>query len=374
MDAFGDNLYNIYGSTEVAYASIADPVDLREAPDSAGRPPYGTVVKILDEDGKPVPDGESGRIFVGNSLLFEGYTGGGHKEVVDGLMSSGDVGRFGEDGRLYVEGRDDEMIVSGGENVFPKEVEDCLARHDSVVEVAAIGVDDDEFGKRLKAFVVVGDGADGSEDELKDWVKQNLARYKVPREIVFLDELPRNSTGKILKRELAETDSSRKGLMSTSSGLAARRPGPRLHAARPVRAGRDPVVVPGVQGRRDLIFYPYAFSGVCTGEMAGIRDRLEEFLTFDTEVLAISCDPVYALRAFADSDGLNFPLLSDFWPHGEVTRAYDVFDEAKGARAVVVRHRQGRRRALGGAQRGLPRSGTWGSIWPSSRPWPRRFS
>jgi mycoredoxin-dependent peroxiredoxin len=79
-----------------------------------------------------------------------------------------------------------------------------------------------------------------------------------------------------------------------------------------------------------LVFYPYAFSGVCTGEMAGIRDRLEEFLTFDTEVLAISCDPVYALRAFADSDGLNFPLLSDFWPHGEVTRAYGVFDEARG--------------------------------------------
>jgi fatty-acyl-CoA synthase len=122
-------------------------------------------------------------------------------------MSSGDIGKFGEDGRLYVEGRDDEMIVSGGENVFPKEVEDCLARHDSVVEVAAVGVDDDEFGKRLKAFAVLNDGAEGSEDELKDWVKQNLARYKVPREIVFLDELPRNSTGKVLKRELVEDES-----------------------------------------------------------------------------------------------------------------------------------------------------------------------
>jgi fatty-acyl-CoA synthase len=190
MDSFGDHLYNIYGSTEVAYASIADPVDLREAPDSAGKPPYGTVVKILDDDGKPVPDGETGRIFVGNGLLFEGY-----------------IGKFGEDGRLYVEGRDDEMIVSGGENVFPKEVEDCLARHDSVVEVAAVGVDDDEFGKRLKAFAVLNDGAEGSEDELKDWVKQNLARYKVPREIVFLDELPRNSTGKVLKRQLVEDES-----------------------------------------------------------------------------------------------------------------------------------------------------------------------
>ena len=152
-----------------------------------------------------MPSGTSGRIFVGNALLFEGYTNGDSKEVVDGLMSSGDVGRFGEDGRLYVEGRDDEMIVSGGENVFPLEVENCLARHDRVVEVAAIGVDDDEFGTRLRAFVVPGDGRP-SEDELKDWVKQNLARYKVPREIVFLDELPRNATGKILKRELAELD------------------------------------------------------------------------------------------------------------------------------------------------------------------------
>jgi fatty-acyl-CoA synthase len=206
MDAFGDNLYNIYGSTEVAYASIATPRDLRAAPTSAGKPPWGTVVRILDADGREVPPGGSGRIFVGNGMLFEGYTGGGEsKEVVDGLMSSGDVGRFDEDGRLYVEGRDDEMIVSGGENVFPQEVEDCLARHEGVVEVAAIGVDDAQFGTRLRAFVVAGTPRP-SEDDLKAWVRENLARYKVPRDIVFLDELPRNATGKILKRELAERD------------------------------------------------------------------------------------------------------------------------------------------------------------------------
>jgi fatty-acyl-CoA synthase len=210
MDTFGDNLYNIYGSTEVAYASIATPQDLREAPTSAGRPPWATVVKILDTDGHEVARGESGRIFVGNGLLFEGYSGGTEsKEVVAGLMSSGDVGRFGDDGRLYVEGRDDEMIVSGGENVFPQEVEDCLARHDAVLEVAAIGVDDEQFGKRLKVFVVVDDTGGAprpSEEDLKAWVKAHLARFKVPREIVFLDELPRNATGKILKRELAERD------------------------------------------------------------------------------------------------------------------------------------------------------------------------
>ena len=203
MDRFGDNLYSTYGSTEMSWASIADPTDLREAPGTAGRLPHATEIRILDEDGAEVPTGESGRIFVGNALQIEGYTGGGGKEVVDGLMSSGDVGRFDDEGRLYVEGRDDEMIVSGGENVFPKEVEDCLDAHQGVVEVAAVGVEDEDYGKRLRAFVVRAD--DGvTEDDLKAHVKANLARYKVPREIVFLDELPRNATGKVLKRELAE--------------------------------------------------------------------------------------------------------------------------------------------------------------------------
>jgi len=211
MDHFGDNLYNTYGSTEVAYASIATPEDMRAEPSTAGKPPWATVVKIFDDSGAEVAQGESGRIFVGNSLLFEGYTGGGHKDMIDGLMSSGDVGRFDAEGRLYVEGRDDEMIVSGGENVFPKEVEDCLARHEAVVEVAAIGVEDDDFGKRLRAFVVLRDGSSASEDDLKAHVKDNLARFKVPREIVLLDELPRNATGKVLKRELVDYDAGSDG-------------------------------------------------------------------------------------------------------------------------------------------------------------------
>jgi fatty-acyl-CoA synthase len=206
MDQFGDTLYNIYGSTEVAWASVAQPRDMRAAPGTAGKPPVNTVVRLFDADGNEVPTGETGRIFVGNSMLFEGYTGGGHKESIDGLMSSGDVGRFDEDGRLFVEGRDDEMIVSGGENVFPKEIEDCLARHDGVAEVAAIGVDDEEFGKRLRAFVVRAEGAAVTEDELRTHVKSNLARYKVPRDFVFLDELPRNATGKVLKRDLHELE------------------------------------------------------------------------------------------------------------------------------------------------------------------------
>ncbi|MGZ5321872.1 MAG: AMP-binding enzyme, partial [Solirubrobacterales bacterium] len=205
MDAFGDNLYNTYGSTEVAWATIARPQDMRDAPGTAGKVPYSTVVKIYDEGGDEVEPGESGRIFVGNTMLFGGYTGDEDegKEMIDGLMSSGDVGRLDEEGRLFIEGRDDEMIVSGGENVFPREVEDLLADHEAVAEVAAIGVGDEKFGQRLKAFVVTQDGKDVSEDELKSHVKQNLAGYKVPREVVFIDELPRNATGKVLKRDLA---------------------------------------------------------------------------------------------------------------------------------------------------------------------------
>jgi fatty-acyl-CoA synthase len=206
MDEFGDNLYNLYGSTEVAWASIATPDDLRAAPGTAGRAPRGTVLRMYDENGVEVPTGQTGRIFVGNEMMFEGYTGGGTKDMIDGLMATGDVGRLDEAGRLFVEGRDDEMIVSGGENVFPKEVEDLLSRHPAVADVAAIGVDDKDFGQRLKAFVVPEKGKKPSEDELKKHVKSNLARYKVPKEIELLDELPRNATGKVLKRELEERE------------------------------------------------------------------------------------------------------------------------------------------------------------------------
>ena len=208
MDTFGDNLYNLYGSTEVAWASIATPEDMRKAPGTAGRVPHGTIVKILGDDDKPVSEGDTGRIFVGNEMAFEGYTGGGGKDVIDGLLSSGDVGHFDEDGCLFIDGRDDEMIVSGGENVFPREVEDVLSDHEAIDEAAVIGVDDEKFGQRLKAFVVLGSGKDLDTDGVKSHVKDNLARYKVPREVEFLDELPRNPTGKVLKRELVEQEES----------------------------------------------------------------------------------------------------------------------------------------------------------------------
>ena len=205
MDRFGDNVYNFYGSTEVGQVTIATPEDLRAAPGTAGRAPRGTVVRLLDEQGEEVPRGQIGRIFAGSEMSFEGYTGGGGKEIIDGLLSTGDVGRMDEHGRLFVEGRDDEMIVSGGENVFPREVEDLLADHPDVEEAAVIGVEDTEWGQRLKAFVVACNGKALSEQDVQEYVKSNLARYKVPREVVFMDELPRNATGKVLKRELRKS-------------------------------------------------------------------------------------------------------------------------------------------------------------------------
>ena len=203
MDVFGDVLHNLYGSTEVAWAAIATPADMRAAPGTVGRPPRGTILKLYDEHEQEVATGETGRIFVGNEMLFEGYTGGGSKDVIDGLMATGDVGHFDAVGRLFVDGRDDDMIVSGGENVFPQEVEELLAKHDGIVEVAVVGVDDEKFGQRLKAVVVTRDGHEVSSDDVKGYVKEHLARYKVPRDVEFVPELPRTSTGKVLKRELA---------------------------------------------------------------------------------------------------------------------------------------------------------------------------
>ncbi|MDT5018401.1 MAG: fatty-acyl-CoA synthase [Mycobacterium sp.] len=202
----GPVIYNLYGSTEIAFATIARPKDLSINPATVGPVVKGVKVKILDDNGDELPQGEVGRIFVGTTFPFEGYTGGGHKQIIDGLMSSGDVGYFDEHDLLYVSGRDDEMIVSGGENVFPAEIEDLISGHPDVVEATALGVEDKEWGHRLRAFVVKTEGASVDEDAIKGYVRENLARYKVPREVIFLDELPRNPTGKILKRELREMD------------------------------------------------------------------------------------------------------------------------------------------------------------------------
>jgi acyl-CoA synthetase (AMP-forming)/AMP-acid ligase II/NAD(P)-dependent dehydrogenase (short-subunit alcohol dehydrogenase family) len=209
MDEFGDILYNGYASTEVGSGTLATPADLRAAPGTVGRPAAGATVKILDERGNELPHGETGRIFIGSPLLFEGYTGGGGKEVIDGLMSTGDLGHFDDLGRLFVDGRDDDMIVSGGENVFPQEVEELLSAHEAVADAAVFGVPDKDFGQRLTSQVVLKEESSVSADELKSYVKDRLARHKVPREIEFVEDLPRTQTGKLQRRKLTEQAASR---------------------------------------------------------------------------------------------------------------------------------------------------------------------
>ncbi|HSX66881.1 AMP-binding protein [Nocardioides sp.] len=206
QDRFGDVIYNLYGSTEVSLATMANPDVVRAAPTSVGTPMLGSRVELIGDDGKPVSRGERGRVFVGTVTPFEGYTGGGHKEIIDGMLATGDVGHVGADGLLYIDGRDDDMIVSGGENVFPAEVEELLIAHVSVREAAVVGVEDPDFGMRLRAFVACHEGASLTADEVRTLVRDNLARYKVPRDVVFLDELPRNPTGKVLKRTLVQWD------------------------------------------------------------------------------------------------------------------------------------------------------------------------
>jgi len=202
LEALGHVVYNMYGSTEVAYATIATPADLAVEPGCVGQVVPGSVVKVFTDDRHEAPAGTTGRIFVGNVLAFEGYTGGGTKESIQGLLSTGDVGHFDGAGRLFVDGRDDEMIVSGGENVYPGEVEEALAHHPDILDVAVVGVSDEEFGQRLRSYIVVRPGASLTERDVKDYVRNRLARFKAPRDVLFVEVLPRNAGGKVLKRLL----------------------------------------------------------------------------------------------------------------------------------------------------------------------------
>jgi acyl-CoA synthetase (AMP-forming)/AMP-acid ligase II len=202
LETFGPVLYNLYGSTEVAYAAVATPDDLAADPHTAGKPPYGVTLRVVDDRGADVVPGTPGRVFVGSRLAFGGYTDGSDKDRLDGLVATGDVGFVDERGRLTILGRDDDMVVIGGENVYPGQVEDVLLTHPAVREVAVTSSPDPSYGARLTAHVVA-EVSDGLADELTALVRDRLARFAVPREVRFVDVLPRNATGKVVKRELA---------------------------------------------------------------------------------------------------------------------------------------------------------------------------
>ncbi len=206
MQVYGDKLYNLYGSTEVSWASIATPDDLATRRGTAGRPPHGTRVAIVDDHGRPVPPGRIGRIFVGNEMMFEGYTDGPSRPSTEGCMATGDLGHIDRHGLLFVDGREDDMVISGGENVFPSEVEDLIAGLPQVREVAVVGVPDVEYGQRLAAWIALHPGERLDPDAVREYVRHCLARFSVPRDVYFVEALPRNATGKVVHRNLPRPD------------------------------------------------------------------------------------------------------------------------------------------------------------------------
>ena len=211
LEAFGPVLVNVYGSTETGIVSMATPEDLRDEPSTLGRPGIGISVRILRDDRSVADAGERGTIFMRGGLLFEGYTADGDntpdaKEVVDGHVNTGDMGHLDDLGRLYVDGRDDDMVVSGGENVFPLEVEHTLGEHPAVGEAVVMGIEHEEFGQVLRAYVTVTTDESPKDEELRDFLRDRLEKFKVPKEFVVIDDFPRNATGKIVRSKLADPD------------------------------------------------------------------------------------------------------------------------------------------------------------------------
>ncbi len=204
MDAYGDVIYNAYGSSEVGIGALATPADLREAPETVGRPVVGCAVRILDDDGKVVGPEVTGRLFVGGDLTFDAYTGGEKRDVVENMMDTGDTGYMDKAGRLFIVGRADDMIVSGGENVYPRSVENALAELPEVADNAVIGVPDEDYGQRLAAFIVPQDGATIEEEAIREVLKNKVSRFEQPRDIKIVKKIPRNPAGKVLRNELED--------------------------------------------------------------------------------------------------------------------------------------------------------------------------
>jgi fatty-acyl-CoA synthase len=205
QDHFGPILHNFYGATETGTVTHAGPEDHTSRPGTVGQALRGNEIRIIDEEGEEVRTGEVGELYVRNGMIIGGY----HKNpeatqssIRDGFFSVGDLARMDEDGFLFLASRKHDMVISGGVNIYPREIEEVLHAYPGVVETAVIGIPDDEWGEALQAFVVAEPGVTLTSEEILSHCKAHLAGFKQPRSVIFLDELPRNPTGKILKREL----------------------------------------------------------------------------------------------------------------------------------------------------------------------------
>jgi fatty-acyl-CoA synthase len=205
QEQFGPILWNFYGATETGMVTLAGPADHTAHAGTVGRALRGNEVRILGEDGAPLEVGQVGELYARNSMLIGGYhrnPEATQSSMRDGFFSVGDLARIDAEGYYYMESRKHDMVISGGVNIYPREIEEHLHTHPAVLEAAVIGVPDPEWGETLRAYVVLRPGQALSETEVVDFCRSALADYKRPRQVVFLDELPRNPTGKVLKREL----------------------------------------------------------------------------------------------------------------------------------------------------------------------------
>jgi fatty-acyl-CoA synthase len=209
MDLLGDKIFNFYGATETGTVTMATPADLRASPGTIGRVIPGVEIRLVNEQGRDCKVGEVGELFARTKMRFDGY----HKDpdatqrsTLDTYFSVGDLARVDARGCYFIEGRKRDMIISGGVNVYPAEVEGVLHDHPAVAEAAVVGAPDREWGERVRAFVVLRPGLDADMEDLKAHCRARLSGPKVPRDFIFLESLPRNPTGKVLKRELREME------------------------------------------------------------------------------------------------------------------------------------------------------------------------
>nr|MDQ2816291.1 AMP-binding protein [Actinomycetota bacterium] len=204
-EAFGCKVLEGYGLSESSPVASFNHPDRERKPGSIGTPIEGVEMKVVDDDGGDVDQGEVGEIVIRGHNVMKGYwnrAGATEETVRDGWLHTGDMATVDEDGYFFIVDRKKDLIIRGGYNVYPREIEEVLYEHPDVREAAVLGVPHDEYGEEVGAAVALKEGSDVSADELREFVKEQVAAYKYPRRIWFVDDLPKGPTGKILKREI----------------------------------------------------------------------------------------------------------------------------------------------------------------------------
>jgi long-chain acyl-CoA synthetase len=208
-EAFGCKVLEGYGLSETSPIASFNHPDRERKPGTIGTPVEGVEMKVVDDDGNEVPAGEVGEIVIRGHNVMKGYwrrPDATEEAIRDGWLHTGDMGKVDEDGYFAIVDRKKEMIIRGGYNVYPREIEEVLYEHPAVKEAAVIGIPDDTMGEEVGAAIVLKEGEDSDAAVIRDYVKGEVAGYKYPRRVWFVDELPKTATGKILKREIEVPD------------------------------------------------------------------------------------------------------------------------------------------------------------------------